>query len=228
MKKDNLNNFPGYLFVLIFFAGSIFFQTNFSENVLLKINGSTEFWDKYFEIIYYGIFSVAFLLLYRNQIIKIIKETKITYLKYIVIALIFILITMVASAIILSCNGIGDSANERAISESMSNYRLSTLLVVIVIGPFVEEIVFRGLIYDLLRGKKENLSRIIISNFFTSLIFAVYHCDIKYFLVFDTKEILSIIPLFFLGVGLAYVKEKTSNVSCSLATHIIINLIGIS
>lgn len=228
MDKTKLENYIGYFFVLMYFAGTIFFQTNFSQNVLLNIYGSSEFWDEFLDIIYYGVFAVALLFSFKNQIIKNIKEIKITYIKYIGIAIVFIIITMVTSAIILSYNGIGESANQESISKSIGDYGLITLLVVVVFGPFVEEIVFRGVIYNLLRGEKENLSRIVIANFFTSLIFAIYHCDIKYFLVFDTKQILSIIPLFFMGVGLSYVKEKTSNIGCSIATHIAINLISIS
>lgn len=228
MDKTKFKNYLGYLFLLMYFIGTIFFQTKFSQNVLLNIYGNIEFWDKFFEIIYYGIFAVAFLFYYKNQIIKNMKDMKITYLKYIGIALVFIIITMVTSAIILSYNGIGESENQESISKSISDYGLITLLVVVVIGPFVEEIVFRGVIYSLLRGKKGNLLRIVIANFFTSLIFAIYHCDIKFFLVFDAEQILSIIPLFFLGVGLSYVKERTSNIGCSIATHIVINLISIS
>lgn len=217
-----------YLFVIIYFSGAIFFQTRLSENVLLNIHGNTKFWDTYFEIIYYGIFAVACLLFYKNKIAASIKKIKITDFKYIGIALIFIIITMVASAIILSYNGIGESANQEAINNYISDYGIITLLVVIILGPFVEEIVFRGIIYYLLLGKKENLARIIVANFITSLMFAIYHCDIKSLLVFNVEQILSIIPLFFLGVGIAYVQEKTSNISCSIVTHIVINLISIS
>ena len=142
MNKINLreikSNFD-YLFVIIYFSGTIFFQTKLSENVLLNIHGNTKFWDTYFEIIYYGIFAVACLLFYKNKIAASIKKIKITDFKYIGIALIFIIITIVASAIILS-----------------------------------------------------------------------------------------IIPLFFWCVGIAYVQEKTSNISCSIVTHIVINLIATS
>lgn len=135
---------------------------------------------------------------------------------------------MVASAIILSYNGIGESANQEAINNYISDYGIITLLVVIILGPLVEEIVFRGIIYYLLRGKKGNLARIIVANFITSLMFAIYHCGIKSLLVFNVEQILAIIPLFFLGVGIAYVQEKTSNISCSIVIHIVINLIATS
>lgn len=217
-----------YLFVIIYFSGAIFFQTRLSENVLLNIHGNTKFWDTYFEIIYYGIFAVACLLFYKNKIAASLKKIKITDFKYIGIALIFIIITMVASAIILSYNGIGESANQEAINNYISDYGIITLLVVIILGPLVEEIVFRGIIYYLLRGKKGNLARIIVANFITSLMFAIYHCGIKSLLVFNVEQILAIIPLFFLGVGIAYVQEKTSNISCSIVTHIVINLIATS
>ena len=140
-----------YLSVIIYCSGAIFFQTRLSENVLLNITGNTKLWDTYFEIIYYGIFAVACLLFYKNKIAASIKKIKITDFKYIGIALIFIIITMVASAIILSYNGIGESANQEAINNYISDSGIITLLVVIILGPFVEEIVFRGIIYYLLR-----------------------------------------------------------------------------
>lgn len=65
-----------YLFVIIYFTGTIFFQTKLSENVLLNIHGNTKFWDTYFEIIYYGIFAVACLLFYKNKIAASIKKNK--------------------------------------------------------------------------------------------------------------------------------------------------------
>ena len=133
-----------YLFVIIYFSGAIFFQTRLSENVLLNIHGNTKFWDTYFEIIYYGIFAVACLLFYKNKIAASIKKIKITDFKYIGIALIFIIITMVASAIILSYNGIGESANQEAINNYISDYGIITLLVVIILGPLVEEIVSKN------------------------------------------------------------------------------------
>lgn len=69
---------------------------------------------------------------------------------------------MVASAIILSYNGIGESANQEAINNYISDYGIITLLVVIILGPLVEEIVFRGIIYYLLRGKKEILRELLL------------------------------------------------------------------
>ena len=44
----------------------------------------------------------------------------------------------------------------------------------------------------------------------------------------EESQILAIIPLFFWGVGIAYVQEKTSNISCSIVTHIVIKLIATS
>lgn len=65
-----------YLFVIIYFTGTIFFQTKLSENVLLNIHGNTKFWDTYFEIIYYGIFAVACLLFYKNKTASKHKKNK--------------------------------------------------------------------------------------------------------------------------------------------------------
>lgn len=118
---------------------------------------------------------VACLLFYKNKIAASIKKIKITDFKYIGIALIFIIITMVASAIILSYNGIGESANQEAINNYISDYGIITLLVVIILGPLVEEIVFRGIIYYLLRGKKGNLAE----NYCCKLYNLIDVCDLS-------------------------------------------------
>jgi len=236
IKKVNCETkyrkYVSYLVVLIYFGVILFFETDYAERMILSIYDDTEFWDEFLVVIFYSVFAISFLCLYRRRIKECIQnikqDTKMTYLKHIGVALAFIIITMVASAIILSCFGVGDSANDEAIADSISKNGLVTLLTVVLLGPFVEELVFRGEIYSLLRGEKGNTLRCIVANIVTSLIFAIYHCDVSFWLVFDVEQILSVIPLFFAGIGYSYVQEKSSNIICSVVTHIIMNLISLS
>ena len=61
-----------------------------------------------------------------------------------------------------------------------------------------------------------------------ALIFALYHCDIVIFLNMEFSQILAEIPLFFMGLGLAYTQEKTADIVCPVLVHMIINVISLS
>ena len=80
-------------------------------------------------------------------------------------------------------------------------------------GPFVEEIIFRKNIYTFI----QNIAGVKCAVVFSALIFALYHCDI-----------VAEIPLFFMGLGLAYTQEKTADIVCPVLVHMIINVISLS
>lgn len=61
-------------------------------------------------------------------------------LKQIVASVVFIIVAMVVFAILLSCFGIGDSANEEALSGDLVENRWISYIYILVLGPFVEEI----------------------------------------------------------------------------------------
>ena len=89
-------------------------------------------------------------------------------------------------------------------------------------GPFVEEIIFRKNIYTFI----QNIAGVKCAVVFSALIFALYHCDI--FLNMEFSQILAEIPLFFMGLGLAYTQEKTADIVCPVLVHMIINVISLS
>lgn len=228
MREDK-GQYAGYILTILYFCIEIFFQTKFSKRVLISIYDNMKFWYSYFDIMFYGAFVVALFVIYRVQILRLVKDIKKDYLKHIGIALVFIIITMVASAMILFyCLGIGESANQEAITESIFTNKEITLVVVTLIGPFVEEMIFRGVIYSFLRGKKKNVIRCILASVITSVLFALYHCDLNIFIELDVQQMLSVLPLFFMGIGLTYTQEKTSNLICPIITHIVINMFSLT
>lgn len=91
-------------------------------------------------------------------------------------------------------------------------------------GPFVEEIIFRKNIYTFIR----NMAGVKCAVVFSALIFALYHCDIAIFLNMEFSQILAVIPLFFMGLGLAYIQAKTQDILCPVLVHMIINIISLS
>ena len=77
-----------------------------------------------------------------------------------------------------------------------------------ILGPILEELVFRGIVYNKL--KKFNKS--IISIIFTSIIFALFHSDI-----------INFIYAFFVSFVFIYMYEKYKNLNAPILMHISLN-----
>ena len=224
IKQRDIKPVYNYIIVIVYFALTIFFETNYSNIVLAKIYDNMLFWDKYFDFIFYGSFMLVFIIVYRKYILDCIKCLNKDYFKYVAYAVVFIIVTMVISAIALSGMGVGQSDNQDAINQNISHNTLITYIVVVFAGPFVEELIFRKNIYTFIR----NMAGVKCALVFSALIFALYHCDIVIFLNMEFSQILAVIPLFFMGLGLAYTQEKTSDIVCPVLVHMIINVISLS
>jgi len=224
IKQRDIKPVYNYIIVIVYFALTIFFETNYSNIVLAKIYYNMLFWDKYFDFIFYGSFMLVFIIVYRKYILDCIKCLNKDYFKYVAYAVVFIIVTMVISAIALSGMGVGQSDNQDAINQNISHNTLITYIVVVFAGPFVEELIFRKNIYTFIR----NMSGVKCALVFSALIFALYHCDIVIFLNMEFSQILAVIPLFFMGLGLAYTQEKTTDIVCPVLVHMIINVISLS
>lgn len=224
IKQRDIKPVYNYIIVIVYFALTIFFETNYSNIVLAKIYYNRLFWDKYFDFIFYGSFMLVFIIVYRKYILDCIKCLNKDYFKYVAYAVVFIIVTMVISAIALSGMGVGQSDNQDAINQNISHNTLITYIVVVFAGPFVEELIFRKNIYTFIR----NMAGVKCALVFSALIFALYHCDIVIFLNMEFSQILAVIPLFFMGLGLAYTQEKTTDIVCPVLVHMIINVISLS
>lgn len=224
IKQRDIKPLYNYIIVIVYFALTIFFETNYSNIVLAKIYDNMLFWDKYFDFIFYGSFMLVFIIVYRKYILDCIKCLNKDYFKYVAYAVVFIIVTMVISAIALSGMGVGQSDNQDAINQNISHNTLITYIVVVFAGPFVEELIFRENIYTFIR----NMAGVKCALVFSALIFALYHCDIVIFLNMEFSQILAVIPLFFMGLGLAYVQAKTQDILCPVLVHMIINIISLS
>jgi len=79
--------------------------------------------------------------------------------------------------------------------------------------PVIEELIFRGVLFQALRAKLSPFWSVLIS----SIIFAGVHADIKYF-----------IPLLAMGFVTAYSFEKTKSIYTPIGIHILNNLFTVS
>lgn len=195
---------------IMFMVGQIFIQYVFTfifnnkyyPNVDLEIINTQEYQVKLNDFIYNHtliillitslIFIPLFYVIYRNYKVK---SNKFNILKYLLIAVIFAFIYNLYLSII-------------------TDYNVSTLPIYIqilasgIIGPILEELLYRGIIYNKLKEFKSIKTSMIIS----TLIFSSMH-----FSIIDS------IYTLFIGYLLVYVYEKSKNLKYSMIIHICIN-----
>jgi tetratricopeptide (TPR) repeat protein len=89
---------------------------------------------------------------------------------------------------------------------------LAAFSAVVIVGPIVEEILFRGLIYAALERRLGISGAIVIS----SLLFALVHLQVVYF-----------IPIFCLGLVLGWARSRTNSLGLPILIHILNNSIAL-
>lgn len=116
--------------------------------------------------------------------------------------------------IISSIFGDTDSLNQQAIELMLfSKYGFLLIINTVLIGPIVEELVFRKAIHDTLRYfKLPNWAILSIS----SVLFGLIH-------VISGGDFYNIFPYLFMGVSLGYLEMKSENIFPSMFVHIFIN-----
>ncbi|MCS6806680.1 MAG: CPBP family intramembrane metalloprotease [Blastocatellia bacterium] len=85
------------------------------------------------------------------------------------------------------------------------------VLMVVIIVPLMEEIFFRGYIFDTLVDHSKIAAYLI-----SSALFAILHL-----------EPVTMIPLFFMGIVLAYGYRRTGNLAVSVVAHTVNNLVAV-
>ena len=207
-------------------------------NILLNMQPVTDFllgiadrnfWSAYFDIIYYGTFAVLFIVICHKELLGYIKDFRENYKKYAVHVSASVVITLfliVVTAIILDSMGIGKNPNDTAWDESIKISPILKGFTVILIGPYVEEAVFREFLYERVRRKIGDSQKQLVPLwiFVMSFFFMIYHCSPEDFT--DLKLFLSYLTVFAEGVVMTGLYEKDRNIFSSLLLHCIINLIA--
>lgn len=98
---------------------------------------------------------------------------------------------------------------ELFLKEENAAFLLYTSIFASIVGPFIEELFFRGFMYN---AFKKTIG-IFWATLFTSAVFACLHANIVGFL-----------PILVLGITLTYLYEKTGTLVSSITVHIMHNL----
>ena len=140
-------------------------------------------------------------LLYKDYKKYKIKQNKINYLTVIILGIILSLIYNVFAYYL-------NFLLNTSLFDNNSNL-IVTLISTGLIGPIIEELMFRGIIYNELKNKYSNMKAILI----TTIFFAVIHFNI-----------IQIIYTFALGFILIFVYEKYKNIKAAIALHMASNI----
>lgn len=202
MKKTLINILIYILFPSII---PLFFTNNInSKEYIIYLFISYIFVDIYFTIIYKDELL--------NNIKKLNKKNILTTLIYFIIGFLLMILSNYIINYIIIPNGI--SNNEQGNRELLLNNKLLYGLLLSLIIPYIEEIVFR---LNIKKSIKNNTIFIILS----STIFSLLH------IISSTKliELLYFIPYFILGLTFSITYTKTNNIFCSTISHILNNTI---
>ena len=114
------------------------------------------------------------------------------------------------------------SRNGTAISTQMDAAPHMTLLIVVFLAPFVEETLFRGLVFGNLKGKSRPVADVVSCALFALLHvwqFAVVYQDVTYFLLM----LQYLVP----GAVLAWVYDRSGTLWTSIALHALTNALSV-
>ena len=167
---------------------------------------------------------VACILLLKNEIKESIEEAKKSqykrFLGIIGIGLISAYgLNILGSLLSNALSTADNSANEKAIEEMFkSSYGMLIVLLVCIIAPVVEEIVYRGAI---LKGLEKLKIHPTVALIISSLIFGFIH-------VLTAGDYAQVFPYIFMGLALGFVYQKTKSLVASTAIHVLINTISTS
>lgn len=131
-------------------------------------------------------------------------------------------LNMVFGIVIMKIFGDVEAGNQALLEEGFSQYPVLLAFTAVVFAPIVEEIVFRGVLYQSLRSEK----RYIIPTVISSVSFGIIHTLPMYFQTGNVSELAFL--LVYSGMGFALVRsyEKSGNIWTSISVHFLNNLIA--
>ena len=112
--------------------------------------------------------------------------------------------------------------NDTTISAQINDAPHMTLLIVVFLAPFVEEVLFRGLVFGNLKGKSAVVAYLVSCLLFALLHvwqFAVVQQDVTYFLLM----VQYLVP----GLVLAWVYDRTGTLWTSIGLHAAANALSV-
>ncbi len=93
----------------------------------------------------------------------------------------------------------------------------------IILGPIVEEVLFRGVLFGTVREKSRILAYVV-----SAIAFAFYHLWSSFIFDYNPYLFIQLIAYIPYSISLAYTYERSGNIWSSIGLHMIINAIGLA
>ena len=206
--------------ILLICYGSIFWTGDIIKNILFIV----PIMQKYDRQIIYTFFLLYILIFFYKELKSEGRELKINTeknLKFTMIIGIVVICGEVITSIVLSKLNIF-SANGISLEKTL-RYEMFAFMTMVIMGPFVEEFIYRKILYGRFKSKKEGWH--IPACVVTSVIFTINHCLLE-LLQGEYIQLAANIPVFIAGVGYTLTYEKTRNIYYAILLHSAINFIA--
>lgn len=207
--------------LIIEIIGQSIYQSD--ENALLEFLNSNKV-GMIINSLAYVIIFVGLLAILWNDIFPLAKEFKKIrpFIYGIGYGLLITAVTIGYSLLLKACGvQFSDNGNESAVSTYMIAYPILSVLIFVLLGPIVEELVYRVGLFTFLYRINKYLAYVV-----AALVFGLIHMsfnfnDMNVFL----NELINIPSYIFAGVALCYIYSK-EGFACSTYAHITNNLVA--
>ena len=149
------------------------------------------------------------------------QNKKAIILKGVMTFVLVYLANYIGTIIVMVMGGASNSANQAGIEQILSRVPVPMIIYAVLIGPVVEELMFRGVIFTTLRRKHRTLAYVV-----TALAFGLAHVYAS-ILSGNVSEIVQIFPYFFAGLVFCYGYESSNNIFASIIGHMGNNLVAV-
>lgn len=206
--------FPIYMLVLPFAVSFVCLALERGWNVFPN--------DATVNLVYYYVLFGCILLIFRRFLLRSFEEfsdTVLNSLKAVAIAFggYFVMNFLIGMALSLLPGGIENVNNDAIISQARENSR-AIMVMVLFLSPFVEETLFRGLIFGAIREKSRILAYVI-----SVLLFSVLHVWQYVFTSGEYFYFIAVLQYLAPALALAWCYEKAGNVWAAIMLHMLIN-----
>lgn len=115
----------------------------------------------------------------------------------------------------------GEAANQTLVETLVQSNFLLMFFQSVIIAPFIEELLFRGLIFNSLRQKN-----MVWAHLISAFLFGLLHVY-SYILAGDMREWIKLIPYMMAGLSFSTVYEKRQTIIAPIILHAAKNLIAV-
>lgn len=110
-------------------------------------------------------------------------------------------------------------SNQHIAEEASHGNAVLFIILVAVLGPVVEETIYRYGLYRLVAQKSKVIACVV-----SALAFGAAHIWLGFIRGADFTLLFTILPYFVFGIGSAVIYEKSGNLWCCIVTHSLMNL----